>query len=92
MLVREPISYYSTNNFLNTQPIFRIIISMVTIVAIMNIEKIASMNTIFINVAILVIVNIKGIVKIATILIISIFSTIVTIVEIYIHCITVVVE
>jgi hypothetical protein len=65
---------------------------MVTIVTILNMEKIASMNTIFINVAILVIVDIKGIVKIATILIIGIFSTIVTIIEISIHCITVVVE
>jgi len=92
MLVREPISYYSTNSFLNTQPISRIIISMVTIVTIINMEKIASMNTIFINVAILIIVDIKGIVKIATILIIGIFSTIVTIVEISIHRITIVVE
>jgi hypothetical protein len=92
VLVKEPISYYSTNSFLSTQPIFRIIISMVTIVAIINMEKITSINTIFVNVAILVIVDIKGIVKIATILIIGIFPTIVTIVEISIHCITVVVE
>jgi hypothetical protein len=92
MLVREPISYYSTNNFLNTQPIFRIIISMATIVTIMNMEKITSMNTIFINVFMLVIVDIKSIVKITTILIIGIFPTIATIVEISIHCITVVVE
>jgi hypothetical protein len=65
---------------------------MVTIVTIMNMEKIASMNTIFINVSILIIVDIKGIVKIATILIIGIFLAIVTIVEISIHCVTVVVE
>jgi hypothetical protein len=92
MLVREPISYYSTNSFLNTQPIFRIIISMVTIFIIMTIETITSMATIFINVAMLVIVHIKGIVKIATILVIGIFSTIVTIVKISIHYLTVVVE
>jgi hypothetical protein len=65
---------------------------MVTIVAIMNMEKIANMNAIFLNVAILAIVDIKSIVKIAIILIIDVFPTIVTIIEISIHCITVVVE
>jgi hypothetical protein len=92
VLVREPTSYYSTNSFLNTQPIFRIIIGMVTIVTIISMETITSMAAIFINVAMLVIVHIKGIVKITTILIIGIFSTIVTIVEISIHSLTVVVE
>jgi hypothetical protein len=65
---------------------------MVTIVTIMSMETITSMDTIFINTAMLAITYIKGIVKIATILIIGIFPTIVTIVEISIHCITVVVE
>jgi hypothetical protein len=65
---------------------------MVTIVAIVTMGTITSMAEIFINAAMLVIVCIKGIVKITTILIIDIFSTIVTIVKIYIHCLVVVAE
>jgi hypothetical protein len=65
---------------------------MVTIVTIMDMGAIANMATTFINAAMLTIIYIKGIVKITTILIISIFSTIVTIVKISIHCLTVVVE
>jgi hypothetical protein len=65
---------------------------MVTIVTIIDMGTIANMAMIFINAAMLTIIHIKGIVKITTILIIGIFSTIVTIVEISIHCLTVVVE
>jgi hypothetical protein len=65
---------------------------MVTIVGIVSMGTITSMTEIFINAAMLVIVYIKDIVKIATILIIGIFSTIVTIVEISIHCLVVVAE
>jgi hypothetical protein len=65
---------------------------MVTIVTIINMRVIVGMTTFIIITAMPTIIHIRGIVKIATILIIGIFLTIVTIVEISIHCLTVVVE
>jgi hypothetical protein len=73
VLVREPISYYSTNSFLNTQLIFCIIISMVTIVAIINMGTIVSIVAFIKITAMLTIIHVRGIVRITTILIIGIF-------------------